>query len=177
MSRFARLNPERVLSDAMLDGRRKGRWFEQLGIDEARYRLNGAQTQFLVDGWVSDEGEKAFGPTPLTMLHQAGACGNKSRRGAGRPCVVHNPSDHGMRGWPLIWDAQQSRMRRLCPHDVEHPDPDDATYWADVVGEDPEWHKHECCEACFPDRRCFTRKMTGSIIEPPVESSRQFVWR
>ena len=175
MSRFARLNPERVLSDAMLDGRRKGLWFEQLGIDEARYRLNGAQTRFLVDGWISDEGGKSFGPTPLTMLHQAGACGNKRASVKGRPCVVHNPSDHGMRGWPLIWDARQSRMRRLCPHDVEHPDLNDAQYWASLGRS--EKTDHPCCRECFGEQGCLHRRPDGSLKgNPPKKEFQEWTW-
>lgn len=43
---------------------------------------------------------------------------------AGGPCVIHNPSDHGMRDFPLHWRSDRGIMERLCPHGIGHPDPD-----------------------------------------------------
>ena len=44
---------------------------------------------------------------------------------AGRPCVVHNPSDHPMSKFPTLWRSDRDIMERICPHGVGHPDPDD----------------------------------------------------
>jgi hypothetical protein len=43
----------------------------------------------------------------------------------GRNCAWHNPSQHHMRDWPLIWRPYRGRSDRICPHGVGHPDPDD----------------------------------------------------
>lgn len=43
----------------------------------------------------------------------------------GRPCVIHHPSDHHMRSWPLHWRDDRYLMERICEHGVGHPDPDD----------------------------------------------------
>lgn len=46
-------------------------------------------------------------------------------RCAGQACVIHNPSDHHMRSWPLVW---RGKMERICPHGIGHPDPDESAY-------------------------------------------------
>tara|TARA_R110000787_G_scaffold16774_5_gene52582 strand:+ start:3125 stop:3385 length:261 start_codon:yes stop_codon:yes gene_type:complete len=43
----------------------------------------------------------------------------------GPNCVIHNPSDHHMRDWPLHWREDRGIFERICPHGVGHPDPDD----------------------------------------------------
>ena len=63
----------------------------------------------------------------LANVHSPGAC-------AGRNCVIHNPSDHHMRGWPTNWrhggfgDIMPPHMERMCEHGVGHPDPDDLAF-------------------------------------------------
>jgi hypothetical protein len=57
----------------------------------------------------------------LVNVHPESAC-------AGRHCVVHNPSNHHMRGWRLNWRDDVGVMERLCPHGIGHPDPDDLAY-------------------------------------------------
>jgi hypothetical protein len=54
----------------------------------------------------------------LTGVHQPSQC-------AGRPCVIHAPSAHHMRDWPLVWRPDLRMMERHCPHGIGHPDPDD----------------------------------------------------
>lgn len=46
----------------------------------------------------------------------------------GESCVIHNPSDHHMRDWPLMWRSDRQLMERTCEHGVGHPDPDDIAY-------------------------------------------------
>lgn len=43
---------------------------------------------------------------------------------AHRPCVVHAPSNHRLRSWPLVWRQDRAMFERLCVHGVGHPDPD-----------------------------------------------------
>lgn len=47
----------------------------------------------------------------------------------GEFCVVHNPSAHHMREWPLNWRGDKGQqMERICSHGVGHPDPDDLDF-------------------------------------------------
>lgn len=55
---------------------------------------------------------------PLEGVHPPEKC-------AGDACVIHNPSDHHMKEWPMDWNQQRGMMFRLCEHFVGHPDPDD----------------------------------------------------
>lgn len=47
---------------------------------------------------------------------------------AGRPCVIHAPSDHHMRDWPTSYRYDKNLTERTCPHGVGHPDPDDLAW-------------------------------------------------
>jgi hypothetical protein len=79
------------------------------------------------------------GVAVLENMHLTTAC-------AGRHCVVHNPSDHHMRSWPLVWRGDKGVMERTCQHGVGHPDPDDAAYLVSV-GRDA-WTIHSCEGCC-----------------------------
>lgn len=61
------------------------------------------------------------GDATLRNVHPVEACG-------GRPCVIHNPSGHHMRGWRLNWRDDRGLMERMCRHGIGHPDPDDVAY-------------------------------------------------
>jgi hypothetical protein len=92
------------------------------------------------------------GPTFITgtgqviaRIHPASAC-------AGRPCVIHAPSDHRMREWPTnfrsSWDPlsiKPDHMERICPHGVGHPDPDDLAYRISIGEESAGVHG---CDGC-----------------------------
>jgi hypothetical protein len=54
------------------------------------------------------------------------------------PCVIHSPSDHSMRDWPLNWRSDTGVMERFCPHGVGHPDPDHMAYVRSLTPE------HDC---------------------------------
>lgn len=54
----------------------------------------------------------------LENVHSVRSC-------TGPPCVIHSPSDHHMRDWPLYWRNDASKFERICPHGIGHPDPDD----------------------------------------------------
>lgn len=58
--------------------------------------------------------------------------------GRGIPCCIHEPSDHHMRDWPMLWRADTGVMERTCPHGVGHPDPDHMAYVRSLTP------KHEC---------------------------------
>ena len=74
----------------------------------------------------------------------------KATRKAGGPknCVIHRPSEHLMRSWPLILRSS-TLLERQCPHGVGHPDPDSAAYlnWRDGDG-DGGWDIHGCDGCC-----------------------------
>lgn len=66
---------------------------------------------------------------------------------AGRPCTLHNPSAHSMVTWQLNWRGDRGMMERICPtHRVGHPDPDDARYRAEALGDTDTIHS--CCGCC-----------------------------
>lgn len=66
-------------------------------------------------------GAQLEGPVWLENVHPATQC-------SGEFCVLHNPSDHHMREWPLNWRDDRSIMERICPHGIGHPDPDDLAH-------------------------------------------------
>ena len=43
---------------------------------------------------------------------------------AGRPCPVHNRTDHSMRSFPQHFRSDNGLMERICGHGIGHPDPD-----------------------------------------------------
>ena len=82
--------------------------------------------------------------------HTRAACRASRKEGAPKNCVIHNPSKHHMRDWPMILRSS-SLIERQCPHGVGHPDPDSAAYlnWLD---HDDCWGIHGCCmeRCCAP---------------------------
>lgn len=56
-------------------------------------------------------------PTVITGVHLPAEC-------AGHNCIVHNPTGHHMRRWPLLWDDSRKIFLRVCEHGQGHPDPD-----------------------------------------------------
>lgn len=64
---------------------------------------------------------------------------------AGENCVIHNPSDHHMKDWPMVVRMDKSALvERTCPHGVGHPDPDSAAFF-ERVGKG--WvNVHGCCQ-------------------------------
>jgi hypothetical protein len=81
-----------------------------------------------------------IGPGHLYNTHPETKC-------AGRHCVIHNQSDHHMKGWELNWRADLAIMERICPnHGTGHPDPDDLEYQKSIG---KEWVTvHGCCGCC-----------------------------
>lgn len=85
--------------------------------------------------------------TTLTNVHDESAECRKYG------CVIHCPSDHHMRDWPLIWrtgglfDIKPPHFERQCPHGIGHPDPDSVGYLM-RHGEDPSITVHGCDGCC-----------------------------
>ena len=61
-------------------------------------------------------------------VHPVSAC-------AGRPCCIHNPSDHSMKDFPQSWRDDRGLMERICPHGIGHPDPDQIDFIRSTRGE------------------------------------------
>lgn len=68
----------------------------------------------------------------LSGVHAEGTC-------FGEHCVIHNPSNHGLRDAPMTWVSGKGLLRR-CVHNKMHPDPDSPQ----AVG-----HSYECPCCCF----------------------------
>jgi hypothetical protein len=74
--------------------------------------------------------------------HPRSECRATHKAGGPAHCVIHNPSKHSMRDWPLILRSS-GLLERQCPHGVGHPDPDSAAYmdWRDKTNA---WSWHGC---------------------------------
>lgn len=70
---------------------------------------------------------------------------------AGRACVIHAPSEHHMRDWPLNWRADRYLMERMCEHGVGHPDPDDVAYQK-IARPEAAAGMHSCDLCCIPPK-------------------------
>ncbi len=81
------------------------------------------------------------GPSVLTNVHLPDRCANEH-------CVIHNPSDHHMLQWSLVWRGDKGVFERTCPHGVGHPDPDDAAFQIKVGRE--YLTTHGCDGCCRP---------------------------
>lgn len=78
---------------------------------------------------------------PMVSVHSPQLCGTD------RPCVIHRPSEHHMRGWPLNWRWDRGIFERICEHGIGHPDPDDAAYRHSVGDHDTVHGCDGCCAA------------------------------
>ena len=70
----------------------------------------------------------------------------------GEHCVLHNPSDHHMIGWPIYFRGDKHFLaERICRHGVGHPDPDSLGY-AIRAGTGRSLGVHGCCaeRCCTP---------------------------
>ena len=66
----------------------------------------------------------------------------------GGVCFVHSPTEHHMRGWPVVFRQDRFLWERTCPHGVGHPDPDQLPYWRES-GQDGK-AVHGCDGCCRP---------------------------
>lgn len=81
-----------------------------------------------------------IGEVPLSGVHPRRAC-----KADGFPCVVHAPSEHHMRDFPLLWRGDRRLFERTCPHNVGHPDPDDLAFH---VRNGNAWQANHGCDGC-----------------------------
>lgn len=80
-----------------------------------------------------------LGHYTLKNVHDPSAC-------AGEPCIIHNPTDHHMRDWPVhVRFDKANLVERICEHGVGHPDPDDLTY-QEKMGR--AWQGIHGCDGC-----------------------------
>jgi hypothetical protein len=75
---------------------------------------------------------------------------------SGQTCCIHNPSDHHMVDWPMIFNNQRLFLaQRVCEHGVAHSDPDSLRYFAnrqDIPDRIVTMLAiHECDGCCLPD--------------------------
>lgn len=68
----------------------------------------------------------------------------------GTHCTMHDPSEHHMKDWELLWRSDSALFERLCPeHGVGHPDPDCLNYLIRTLGSDGVAKAmHGCCGCC-----------------------------
>lgn len=74
----------------------------------------------------------------LTRVHPDSEC-------LAGPCVIHRPSGHHMRAWPLHWRDDRGLFERVCPHGIGHPDPDQYAHWQRAGRTGMGVH---CCDSC-----------------------------
>lgn len=100
--------------------------------------------------------DASWDPQPIMpkLLAESHQIGNRSvlthtyDQCVGRNCVIHNPSDHWMRGWEKNYRADTGRVERICEHGVGHPDPDDVAYWLASGKTQSEALTHGCDGCC-----------------------------
>jgi len=95
-------------------------------------------------------------PIKLVNVHDPARC-------AGEICVVHNPTNHHMRGWALTWRNDRGLFERVCLHGAAHPDPDQFPFWRKMG--DMFMSVHGCCE----ERCCIPDFLEGEIIVKEIE--------
>lgn len=94
--------------------------------------------EFFVDNIAEPFFGAQIGPGVLKNTHSPEKC-------AGRPCVIHSPSEHHMRSWPMNWRSDIGVMERMCPHGIGHPDPDDVAYHISIG---QKWAASHGCDGC-----------------------------
>ena len=82
--------------------------------------------------WTDPEGQRWW-------VHEKDKCD-------GERCIFHNPTEHGMREWPIIL-RETGLIERRCEHGVGHPDPDSVDFFLRTVGEG--WDVHGCDGCCI----------------------------
>lgn len=90
--------------------------------------------------WTSPWGETLYN------VHEPEKC-------AGRHCTIHNPSDHHMRDWPMVWRDWHGYFERQCPHGIGHPDPDGVAYMESITA--PKYRRYVGVHGC--DMCCHSR--------------------
>ena len=94
----------------------------------------------------------------------------------GQVCVVHNPLNHHMREWPMVWreDRLPPIVERICECGVGHPDPSqgesctlDSRFSVD--------HDHDCCERVPHLSIHFLSCSVSGYLRFAILSTRRFI--
>lgn len=78
------------------------------------------------------------GKRVLVNIHDPEAC-------EGQGCVIHHPSDHHMKDWPLLFRSDKGLMERTCEHGTGHPDPDSLAWH---ISQGREYMGVHGCDSC-----------------------------
>jgi hypothetical protein len=101
--------------------------------------------QFLKGSWPEPDDTPAYEKHEMNgrvvRTHRKKYC-------AGRHCVIHNPSKHGMLTWPRNFRDDTKRTERMCRHGIGHPDPDDVAYWVSQGRSERALQTHGCDGCC-----------------------------
>lgn len=104
-----------------------------------------------IGAWFDDIELYSPAPGVIAHTHAAHVC-------AGSACVVHNPSDHHMRDWPLKLVGARALgqapgrvlvlSERICSHQFAHPDPDSLAYVSAHSTLPQGWWSDHLCDGC-----------------------------
>jgi hypothetical protein len=115
-------------------------------IDEVNEKIATHEKKFHTERTtfkVRSAGVPGWDPLMIMSVHKQDKC-------SGDFCVIHKPSIHHMRFWPIVFDPDlQFLASRLCEHGFTHPDPDSLAYF-EKIGTD--YSQHFGCET--DDRPC-----------------------
>lgn len=85
--------------------------------------------------------------TEMIVTHPASEC-------SGRPCPIHDRTDHVMRTFPQHWRSDRGLMERICRHGIGHPDPDQWGHFVESLGaEEASVMFVHGCDGCCKERR------------------------
>lgn len=85
---------------------------------------------------------------PHTSWHPEWMCDDTVGEGPARPCVIHRPSRHLMRSWPVRLGSS-TLVERQCEHNYWHPDPDAALHFQEIGQLGVLVHNCDLC--CVPE--------------------------
>jgi hypothetical protein len=88
----------------------------------------------------------------------------------GYRCPWHNPSDHGMVGWPRdILTDRHDLLVRVCADGIGHPDPDSLEWLHRIGVADDGDH---ACDGCCQEARALWRRGRLSSVGPEPSGAR-----
>lgn len=87
-----------------------------------------------------------------SFFHSRATCLEQRRLAVLPFCVIHQPSNHHMRRWPMHI-RNNTLIERLCTHGTGHPDPDSAAALNYLMYRDPQqtygYGVHGCDGCCI----------------------------
>lgn len=106
----------------------------------------------MTDNFLDDVEITSPAPGIVTLTHAAHVC-------AGSPCCIHNPSDHHMNTWRMVFRSDRAvrvngrvfvLTERICEHGRGHPDPDAIAFAREIGGDEfaDTQGVHGCCGCC-----------------------------